>query len=225
MKNYDKRVKFSSKIDFIIGDCGTGKTTLACKMLMKYKKKGYPCYSNVYMHGVRKFTLDDVMTYDFEDGAVIVLDEGATYGLASRGNEYKKNNSSDIIEFFTMYRHYKIERIIIISPSFQDIIPVVRSRVTEITVTKHSILFTLLLLPINLPLILFNKTPITINCCKYIMKKIDIIGAKEGGASEPKEVYKWTPLKIRYFCLNPYFKYFDSYCRKSLLPKDWEYWE
>ena len=225
VRNYEKCKKFHSNIDFIIGDCGTGKSTLAAKIGLEYLKKGYPCYSNVYIEGFRQYTIDDLMKYDLGDGYVLILDEAATYGLASRGDNHKKNNTPNVIEFFTMYRHYKAEKIIIISPSFQDIIPVVRSRINTIWVCKKPFFIDLLLFPVNLILSIFQKNTINIGLVKFITKSIDVIGSmKEGSASEPKEVYRWMPVKRKYFLQNPIYKYFDSYCRRPLEHKDWNVW-
>ena len=46
----------------------------------------------------------------------------------------------------------------------------------------------------------------------------------KGSASEPKEVYNWIPFRKKYFLMNPYFKYFNSYSRKDLPGKAWEVW-
>lgn len=225
IKKFKGRKRFDSNFDLLIGDCGSGKSTYGAKLLIDYKKKGYPVYSNIYVQGTRKFDIDDFMTFDFEPGAVVLFDEAATYGLASRGDSYKKSNTAKIIEFFTMYRHYDFQHIIIISPSFQDVIPIVRSRVKNITVVEGTFFLFLLTLPVNIILYLFKKTPIKFGSLRYVFKRIDVIGDnKKGSASEPKEVYNWVPLKRKYFLMNPYFKYFDSYSKKYLPGKVWEVW-
>ncbi|MFQ7001879.1 MAG: hypothetical protein ACLRRH_11450 [Clostridium sp.] len=225
IKKFKGRKRFDSFFDLLIGDCGSGKSTYGAKLLIDYKKKGYPVYSNIYVQGTRKFDIDDFMTFDFEPGAVVLFDEAATYGLASRGDSYKKSNTAKIIEFFTMYRHYDFQHIIIISPSFQDVIPIVRSRVKNITVVEGTFFLFLLTLPVNIILYLFKKTPIKFGSLRYVFKRIDVIGDnKKGSASEPKEVYNWIPLKRKYFLMNPYFKYFNSYSKKDLPGKAWEVW-
>lgn len=222
IKKFEDKKHFASMLDFIIGDCGSGKSTLACAYAQKYIRKGYNVYCNFYIEGCRKFTVEDLMTFDFGVGAVIIFDEIASNGLASRGETYKKSNSEKVIEFFTTYRHYKVEHIIIISPSFQDCIPVVRSRVSNITVCKTPVILNLLLLPVNIPLLMQQKNPIKITLKKQILKKIDIIGEKKTG--EPKEIYYWNTLYRGYTIQNFWYKYFDSFTQKSLYQKDWEYW-
>lgn len=222
IKDYKKVKFFNSTIDFLIGDCGAGKSTYASKIASQYLKKGYPVYSNLYLEGCRKIVIEDFMRYDLEDGAVIIFDEGATYGLASRGDNYKKNNTQNVIEFFTTYRHYKIERIVIIAPSFQDIIPIVRSRVKLISVVRESCFLNTLFLPVNFILKFMKKDVLRFSSIKYITKKIDVIGdMKKGSASEPKEVYKFVPFKINFFCQNFYYKYFNSFVKKELPTKKW----
>lgn len=213
---------YKAMIDFIIGDCGSGKSVLACKIGKSYQKKGYPVYSNMYIEGFRKFELSDLMRYDFEEGAVIILDEAPTFGLASRGDNYKKNNTQNVIEFFTTYRHYNVERIIIIAPSFQDVIPVVRSRIKSITVVRSSLLLNLLFLPCNITLALLNKPLQKFSSCKYVIKKIDIV---DNGGAEPREVYAWKPLFYKFFWQNPFYKYYDSFSKRILDQKKWEYWK
>lgn len=219
---FKKTSDFKCKhIDFIIGDCGSGKTTFAVSQCQKYLKKGYPVYSNVPILGCRKLVIDDLMVHDLEENAVIIFDEAATYGLASRGTSYKDSNKPSVIEFFTMYRHYKIKHIFIISPSFQDVIPVVRSRVNKVTVVKKPFFISLFLLPFNLIRIIFKLEPINIGLVKYIKKKL-IVPKLKDTVNEPSETFISIPITRKYFIQNKYYKFFDSYSKKDLQFKDWD---
>lgn len=222
MRKFKNKKKFDSKLDYLIGDCGSGKSTYACSVAQAYRKKGYPVYSNFYIDGTFKFDISDFMKNDFGIGAVIVIDEIASNGLAARGDLHKKSNSQEVVEFFTTYRHYKFQHIIIISPSFQDCIPVVRNRINQIIVCKKPIIIQFLLLPINILLLIFQKNLIQVTLRKYIGKKIDIVG--EHGKSEPQEVYSWIPFKRGYTVQNLYYKYFDSFTTKPLKSKKWIKW-
>lgn len=219
-----KEKVYNSDIELIIGDCGSGKSSVACLVAQKYINLGHKVYSNLYIENCYKFDIDDFMQYDFGIGSVIIFDEGATYGLASRGEQYKKNNSQSVIEFFTTYRHYQVEKIIIISPSFDDILPVVRSRVKEIQVCKKPLIFSALLAPANILLKLTKRRKIKLTLIKYITKKIEIVGEKKSGAS-PKEVYQWIPLKRKYYVQNFSWRFYDSFCKKTLAKKKWTKWE
>ncbi len=188
-------------ISLIIGDCGAGKSVQGAKMCIKYLNKGYNVYSNLYLQGAKKLELTDLMQYEFGENAVIFIDEAASHGLGSRGSMYKNSITSNIVEFMTMYRHYKVKEIIIVSPSFNDVIPVVRDNATNIIVVKKSIF----------NILGFNKT-------KNILKYVSI---KEG---EPKMVFDFVPFSTRLHYRRNVFKYYDSYTRKDLQEKVFEYW-
>lgn len=211
-------------LDFVIGDCGSGKSTYASKLAQKYLKKGYPVYSTTFIRGCRILKIDDLMSYDLEENAVVILDEATSQGLGTRGNTYKKNSTGNVNEFFTMCRHYKVRKIIVISPSFQDVLPVIRSRVKYVSVCKLPLIFSTLLLPFNILLVLFKFYPIKITLVKFVGKKI-IIPKNDTGASEPIESFQWIPLKRKYFIQNLYRPFFDSFCQKSLLKNHWEVYE
>lgn len=193
-----------SKVELVIGDCGSGKTTQATLYAVKYMKKNYPVYSNMFIKGAFKLDLSDLMQYELGEDAVVIIDEAASHGLNSRGTAYKESNKQNIIEFFTMYRHYLVKHVIVISPSFQDVIPIVRSRADIITCTKRSLF----------NFVGFNKT-------KRIAKKIDI--DKQGG-TEPREVYFWQLLSTRLWWRKSAFKIFNSFSRKELKDKEFEVW-
>lgn len=188
-------------ISLIIGDCGSGKSVQGAKICVDYMKKGFTVYSNLYLQGAKKIELTDLMEYELGENAVLFLDEAASHGLGSRGSMYKNSTTQNIVEFMTMYRHYKIKEIIIVSPSFSDVIPVIRDNATNIIVVKKSIF----------NLFGFNKT-------KKIWKKVDI---KEG---EPKMVYDFLFMSTRLHYRKHIFKYYDSYTRKELKEKEFENW-
>lgn len=198
IKKYKENRRPSANVELVIGDCGAGKSAYATTMALKYIKKGYKVFSNIPLIGAYKIDIDDFGNYELPDKSVIIFDEAATYGLASRGSSYKDSNKPNVITFFTMYRHFKVEKMFIISPSFQDVIPIVRSRINKITVVKKSI---------------FNM--FGFGCTKSITKTLDICssGATTGG--EPREVYKWKILSLRYHYRKRAFAKYDSYSNES----------
>ena len=222
MRKHKSKKRFDSKLDYIIGDCGSGKSCLAAAYARKYINKGYPVYTNFYLDGAFEFSISDFMKYDFGLGAVVIMDEIASNGLAARGNLHVKSNSQDVVEYFTTYRHYKFQHIFVISPSFQDCIPVVRNRINKIIVCKVPVIVQFLLFTPNIILFLLQKPLIQVTLHKYIKKKIDIVG--EHGKSEPQEVYSWIPLKRGYTIQNLYYRYFDSFTQKPLQQKKWPLW-
>ena len=125
---------FDNDIVFVMGNCGSGKSCYLAKVATKYINKGFNVYSNLPIYGTYSFTLDDLNKNKFYNNSIIIFDESASMGLCSRGNEYKKNTNSDIIEYFTTYRHYGIKRIYICSPNFDDVLTIIRSNVNNIKI-------------------------------------------------------------------------------------------
>lgn len=191
-----------SSVTMTIGDCGAGKTSYAVRVAQKYIKKGYPVYSNMFIRGAYKLSVSDLMVYDLEPNALIVIDEAASYGLASRGNNYKQSNTPEIIEFFTMYRHYLVREVIVLCPSFSDIIPIVRDRTDRILLVTKSIL-----------------NVFGIGKYKVITKHTDIIND-----DTPKEVFSFVPLFRGFYFQYSTFMMYDSFSRKELKQKTWLKW-
>lgn len=182
-------------IEVFIGDRGSGKSSLAISLALKYMKKGKPVYSNLFLKGAYKLDLSDLMSYELKENAVIVIDEASTYGLGSRGTLYKKNTTDNIIEFFTMHRHYKVAHIFVISPSFTDVLPIVRDNANKIYAVKPSIM---------------NK--LGFNKYKLIGKKLDIV------ENCPTLIYDWIPLStVLFLVVQPFLHMILLYIRNCLL--------
>lgn len=188
-------------VTLIIGDCGSGKSLQGALICKKYIDKDYKVYSNMFLKGAYKLSLDDLLKYELGEDSIVYLDEAVSHGLGSRGNMYKESNKKNIVEFFTMYRHYKVKEIIVVSPSFSDVIPIVRDNATTILVVKKSI-FNLFGL---------NKT-------KKIFKYVDI---KEG---VPQMVYDFRPLSTRFHFRKSAYELYDTFSRKELEEKEFEEW-
>lgn len=191
-----------SSVSMIIGDCGSGKTSYAVRLSQKYLKKGYKVYSNMFIKNCYQLSLTDLMTYDLGKNSVVILDEASSTGLASRGNMYKDSNTPKIIEFFTMYRHYQVKKVLVLCPSFSDIIPVVRANSNKIILIKRSILNNL-----------------GIGKFKCINKRVDI-----PNDSEPKEQYCFVPFYRGFYFQYATFGMYDTYSKKELKNKKWKEW-
>lgn len=226
-KNNDKGLKYEYEdVDFVIGDCGSGKSVYLVSQAIKYLKMGCPVYSTTPISGCRILNINDLMIYDLEDNAVLIFDEGASMGLGARGDLAKKNSNSNVVEFFTMNRHYKVRKVVIASPSFADIIPIVRSRVRTVTVTKRPVFIQLLLSPINFFRKLFKKEPLKVTLLRFIGKTICLPSSDTmKKSSEPQETFYWlSALNRKYVLQNRYYKYFNSFSHKNLQKKRWEVW-
>lgn len=188
-------------IHIIVGNQGAGKSCYGVIQALKHIKKGRPVFSNLPLKNAFEFAKEDIMQYDFGKDAVLIFDEGATYGLGSRGNQYKKNTTDGIVEFFTMHRHYDVREVIIISPNFTDIIPAVRDNATKITVVKRGFLSLFGLI---------SK--------KEIIRGYDI----DEKSNEIKYAYKWKPFSLWWFRPKKAYAHFDSWVRKDLKSKEWK---
>lgn len=189
-------------IRLIIGNCGSGKSLQGALFCAEHMRKGRRVYSNMYLRGAYKLELDDLLNFDLGEDAVVYLDEAVSTGLGSRGTMYKKNTKDNIIEFMTMWRHYKVKDIIVVSPSFNDVLPIIRDNAEEIIFCKKSIL--------NL---------IGLNKYKRISRHLTI---SEG---QPSMRYEFVPFSTKYYRRKPAYELFDSFVKKDLPDKNWERWD
>lgn len=199
-------------ITIIIGNQRTGKSCLAALKAQKYLKKGHPVFSNLPIKGCYEFTLQDIMHYDFcmanhsdrfKKNPVLVIDEGATYGLGSRGNMYKKNTTQELVEFFTMHGHYHIQEVVIVSPNFEDVIPSVRDNATDVIVVKRGLLS------------LFGLISY-----RHIIRSYDI----DNLSNQLVYKYMWKPWSTWWFRRSRAYDLFDSWVGKDLETKVWHKW-
>ena len=192
-------------ISLVIGTQGSGKSIQAVVMAKKYMKKGYKVYSNLYIKDTYKIELDDLMKYELDDNSVVVLDEGASMGLGSRGTAYKKNNKDNIIELFTMHRHYKIKDIIVVSPCFSDVLPIIRDNANRILLVKKSI---------------FNF--FGFNCVKEIGRAVAL--QTNGGTQEPTMTYFYRHIFPRYYYRKNAYDNYNTHSRRILQHKEFKLW-
>ena len=192
-------------ITMLIGGQGSGKSVQAVVMARKYLKKGYTVYSNLYIKDTYKIELDDLMRYELKENCVVVLDEGASMGLGSRGTSYKKNNKDNIIELFTMHRHYKIKDIIVVSPSFSDVLPIIRDNANRILLVKKSI---------------FNL--LGFNCVREIGRAVSL--QNNGGCQEPSMTYFYRGIFPKYYYRKSSFDSYNTHSRRKLQFKDFKLW-
>lgn len=217
-----------NSIEFVMGNCGSGKSTYLAKLATEYIKMGYNVYSNIAINGCRRFELSDLMVYDFGKDAILLFDESASMGLCSRGNEYKKNTTPELIQFFTTYRHYEVAKVVLCSPNFVDVLPFIRDNVNTIHIVNKSI-FSILFLPINLLIALFchdrrkyEKKKIRLSSIRFLNKKIVV---QKEGIKTPQCSYEPVSFYRKFFILNKYYCNFDSFIKfVELTPKDFPLW-
>ena len=188
-------------ITLIIGDCGSGKSLQGALFCAEHMRKGRTVYANLFLKGAKELKLEDLLEFDLGENSVVYIDEAVSSGLGSRGNQYKKSYTTNLIEFFTMYRHYDVKEIIIVSPSFSDVLPIIRDNATEIIFCKKSIF----------NLLGFNKF------CR-IHKYLSI---KEG---EPSAKFDFIPFSTKFYKRKPAYELYDSFVKKDLPAKEWKDW-
>lgn len=217
----------NSDIVFVMGNCGSGKSCYLARIATKYQKKGMKVYSNLPILGTYGFTLEDLNVNRFEKDSILIFDESASMGLCSRGNEYKKNTNSDIIEFFTTYRHYGIRRIYICSPNFDDVLTIIRSNVNNIQIIGSGLYQFLFDVSINVVIgminFMFRKkiNEVRVSGVRTLRKTIHV---NKKGVEKPQILFKPKLISIP-FVLNFHYWKFDS-CKefKMLNNKEWKKW-
>lgn len=122
-------------IKIYFGVPGSGKTTLAAKIVHDNLKKGITTYSNVPIKGAILFDSTDIGKYDISDGEM-VLDEA---GIVFNSRKFKTLPQSTI-EWFKLSRHYGIRNIHVFSQSYDDMDITLRRLADEIFVIKRSII-------------------------------------------------------------------------------------
>lgn len=91
------------KLIMVFGKKGSGKTTYLTKVAINNIKKGRKVYSTVFIPGTQLFCVDDIGTYTFPKGAVILIDE---VGMVWDNRDYK-NFKPNVRDYFKYQRQYK----------------------------------------------------------------------------------------------------------------------
>ena len=87
----------------VFGKKGSGKSTLMCKLALKYTKKGFKVYCNSYIPGTYYFDAADVGFYHFPEKSVLLIDE---VGMIWDNRDFK-SFKKEVRDYFKLQRHYK----------------------------------------------------------------------------------------------------------------------
>lgn len=112
---------------------GTGKTTLAAKLVREALIDGKVVYSNVPIIGANKFKVKDFGEYLFED-CTIILDEAGSE-LSNRNWLHNLNDKQ--IKFLKTHRHYNVD-IWLFSQAYNDVDNKFRELTTLLVMLKKS---------------------------------------------------------------------------------------
>lgn len=163
---------------------GSGKTTLAAKIVrdsMLVKKK---VYSNVPIIGAGKFKISDLGECEFEHCTLIIDEAGSE--LSNRN--WHKNLNLKQITFLKKHRHYDVD-IWLFSQSHNDVDNKFRELTTALIMLKKS-----LWIPFKIRGLAIKKT-------------VDLINGQIA------EFYEWDKINSFYFFNPKLWAYFNSYDR------------
>lgn len=196
-------IKYASPFIFILilGKKRCGKTTDIVKLSMKYRKKGWTCYSTEYIPGTYYIEPEDIGFYELDRKSVLFIDE---IGIVWHKRDFK-SFKKEVREWFKLGGHRWI-RIYAYSQSY-DIDASLREICDEIWIAKK----------------LFG----CITMKRKILKNLGIVEATGESESRIVENLKLLPLIVpgstKFTWIPKYARYFDSFSAPELKRKDFEY--
>lgn len=191
-------------IRYFVGVPGSGKTTLACKIMKKemrgllknpFKKKYKYIFSNFDNDLSNIVNARDLSEKATPDNSLLMIDES---GIEFNCRDYK-NFDKGLIEFFKYHRHYKTD-VCLFSQTFDDVDKVLRDLSSEIWIIR-------------------KLGPLTYARCVYKRVGIDDI-TKELKYQHYFKSILWQLLPFMppqfIFCFRPlYYKHFNSYSKPN----------
>lgn len=185
---YAKRYKNPYKLVFIFGKKGSGKSCFLVHELLKYKKKGYTCYTDMYVNipDVRIITADDLKKFRPVEKSALFLDEvGLTWD-----NRNFKNFDKGLTEFFKLQRHFRCV-VFMNSQSFD-----VDKKIRDVTDS----------------MILQSNIANCISVSRPIIRRVTLVEASAEGDSRIADNLEFDKLwNWRFYWMPKYFKYFNSH--------------
>lgn len=193
------------KLFMVFGKKGSGKSTLMCKLALKYSKKGYTVFCNSYIPGTYYFDAVDVGFYHFPGNSVLLIDE---VGMIWDNRDFK-SFKKEVRDYFKLQRHYK-HVVFLFSQTFD-----VDKKLRDLTDNMYLITNFL-------------------NCfsiARRITKTITITHGDKNGSGESKLIddYHFDPLlfffigSVKFTYIPRYVKYFNSFDAPPLPLKEFEY--
>lgn len=122
-----------NKFTQVFAPPGTGKTTLAAKIVKDCIEMGKPVYSNVPIRGAYKLDLKDLGKYLIQD-CVIIIDEA---GSELSNRNWMRNLNEAQIKFLKKHRHYGVD-IWLFSQAYNDVDNKFRELTTLLVMLKKS---------------------------------------------------------------------------------------
>lgn len=182
-------------IKIYFGVPGSGKTTLAAKIVLENLKRGVKTYSNVPIKGALLYAPSDIGRVDISDGEMIIDEAGIDFN-----NRKFKTLPQHTIEWFKLSRHYGIRNIHIFSQSYDDMDITLRRLADEIYTIKRTLI----------PLVF---------CRRRIKVKVGI----DKETHQIMDMYFFQFLGINTYVGYHYWHMFDSWSAPVLPVAEWYY--
>lgn len=112
---------------------GTGKTTLAAKIVREANFEGKKVYSNVPIISANIFDLKDLGKYDFSNSKIIIDEAGSKVS----NRNWHTNLNNEQIEALKLHRHDNID-IYLFSQSYEDVDKKFRELTTKLLMLSKS---------------------------------------------------------------------------------------
>ena len=168
---------------------GSGKTTLAAKIVRDSFMQGKKVYSNVSVITANKFDLSDLGHKEFDDCTLIIDEAGTEVG----NRNWHNNLDQDQIKFLKEHRHHNVD-IYLFSQAYNDVDKKFRELTTLLLMLKKS------------------RIPFVVKACA-IRKKMDLING------QIVEFFEWDRGNSFKFLNIPHWAYFNSYQIDEILPE------
>lgn len=180
-------------VTIFFGVPGSGKTTLAAKLVYQNLKKGIPTFSNVDIFGAIQYSTTDLGNYNINN-ADLIIDEA---GIDFNNRKYKTLPQSTI-EWFKYYRHHGIRNIYIFSQSYEDMDITLRRLADRLYILRRSL----------------------IPYC-FATRRINVKIGIDEDTHQIIDKYFFQRLSLRLFFGPKYWKMFNSWDVKPLREKKW----
>lgn len=177
-------------IKVYFGMPGAGKTTHAAKIVYRNLKQGMPTFSNVYIKGAYLYSpVEDLGVYNIRE-CDIILDESA---IEYNSRSFKSMPKTSI-EFFKLYRHFKVRDVYVYSQAPDDMDLTIRRLASEFYLLQKSF----------------------IPGFSYSRRIIRNIGEIDPNTHQLTDGYQYVPFSRRYIWRRRYYAMFDSWTAPDL---------
>lgn len=188
------------------GAPGSGKSTLACLRALQAMRSGVPVYSNVPIKGAYILDEKDIGKYHIPSGLVIIDEAGVSYNnrdfkghFVGRLNKSTGEYETDpALEWYKKHRHEGCE-VMLFSQEFEDFDAKLQGLSTRYYIVRK--------FPFKIPIVF----------CRELAKRPSL----DEQTRKPIDEYKFKPFGTNFCWCPATWRYFDSFDKMNLPPKDW----